>query len=78
MKISAQVAMWSSIVFAALCLWVAFSGFSSLDGMADETALADARGFAWFWLFLGAIAIAAGVASWLIVKGENANPSDRW
>ena len=65
MKISAHVAMWASIVFAALCLWVAFSGFSSLDGMADETALA-------------AIAIAAAVASWLIVKRENANPSDRW
>jgi hypothetical protein len=35
--------MWSSIVFALMCLWVAFDGFSNLDAVVDETARADGR-----------------------------------
>ena len=31
MKISAQFGMWLSLVFAVLCLYIAFDGFSSLD-----------------------------------------------
>ena len=77
MKISAQFAMWTSAVFAALCLGIAFNGFSSLDAVADEVARSDARGFAFFWLFLGVVAIAAGVASWWMVRQEDKHSSDR-
>jgi hypothetical protein len=76
MKISAQLALWSSIIFGLLCLWVAWSGFSALDGMTDLEARADASGFAWFWLFLAAVAAAAGAASGWIVRRETKNPSD--
>ena len=77
MKITAQFAMWSSIVFALMCLWVAFDEFSNLDAVVDETARADGRGYAYFWLFLGMIAVACALASRWIISRENANPSDR-
>ena len=76
MKISAQFALWSSIVFAIVCLYVGFNGLSSVDAVTDEAARADARGFAYFWLFLGAVALACALVSWWIVRRETANPSD--
>ena len=76
MKISAHFALWSSVVFAIVCLYIGFNGLSSVDAVADEAARADARGYAYFWLFLGAVAIASALASWWIVRRETANPSD--
>ena len=76
MKISAQFGMWFSLVFAVLCLYIAFDGLSSLASLTDETQRADSRGFAYFWLFLGAIAVACAVVSWWIVQRENAKPPD--
>jgi len=76
MKITAQFGMWSSLVFAILCLGVAFDGFSHLDALTDETQRADGRGYAYFWLFLGMIAVASALLSRWIVKRETANPSD--
>jgi len=75
MKISAQFSMWASVVFALACFSVAFNGLSEIDAM-DAAARGDAGGYAYFWLFLGAVATACGVVSWWIVKRENANPSD--
>ena len=45
--------------------------------MTDEVARSDARGFAFFWLFLGAVAVAAGLASWWMVRQEDGKSSDR-
>jgi len=70
MKISAHVAMWGAVVFTALCIGFAWTGFSSLDSITDPQARSDARGFAWFWLFLAAIAFGSGVVSWWILKSE--------
>jgi hypothetical protein len=36
--------------------------------MTDPGLAADARGYAWFWAFLGTIAAAFGLASWWIVR----------
>ena len=77
MKISAQFSMWGSVVFALFCLGYAFSGFSSLDGMADDATRADARGFALFWLFLGCIGIIMAIVSWWMVTREHDNPGER-
>ena len=71
MKISAQLAMWGAIVFAAICVGFAITGFSGLDAIPDPEARSDARGFAWFWTFLAFIAVATGVVSWWIVKRED-------
>ena len=75
MKISAQFSMWASIVFALAAFGVAFNGLSEIDAV-DVAVRADARGYAYFWLFLGAVAAACGVVSWWIAKREDANPSD--
>ena len=75
MKISAQFSMWASIVFALACFGVAFNGLSGIDAV-DAAGRADARGYAYFWLFLGAVASACGIVSWWVAKREDANPSD--
>ena len=76
MKISAQFGMWSALVFALFCLYIAVDGFIHLGSITDETRHADSRGFALFWLFLGSVSIACALTSWWIIRRENANPSD--
>jgi hypothetical protein len=51
-----------------MCLGVSLTGFSSLGDIADPAQLTDAKGYAWFWMFLAGIAIVFGVLSWLIVR----------
>ena len=70
MKISAQMSLWGSLAFTLVCLYVAWSGFSSIDASMDPQAQADGRGFAWFWLFLGGVGAAAGLASWWMMRSE--------
>ena len=50
-------------IFAAICFCVAIAGFTSLGEIADPTQTADAKGFAWFWTFLGGVASAVGLVS---------------
>ena len=76
MKISAQFAFWAGLVFALLCIGFAINGFSQIDAMADEQARSDARGFAYFFLFLGAVAVASAIVSWRIIRRETPDPSD--
>ena len=67
MKISAQITLWAGIVFALVCFAVAIKGFSSLGEITDVKLLSDARGFAFFWAFLGIVgAVFAGVSWWMI------------
>jgi len=76
MKISAQFGMWFSLVFAVLCLYIAFDGLSSLASLTDETQRADSRGFAYFWLFLGMVSVACALLSRESAELEQVNPSD--
>jgi hypothetical protein len=71
MRLSAQFAMWAAIVFTLICVGAAYSAFSGMEGLTDPQALADARGFGWFWLFLAAIAAATGAISWWMVKRDD-------
>jgi hypothetical protein len=57
-------------VFAAVCLGVAITGFTSLGEIADPTQKADAVGFAWFWTFLASVAIVIGLLAWWIVRTQ--------
>lgn len=67
MKISAQMSIVMAAIFAILCFGVAIRGFTSLDGITDPAVLSDARGFAWFWAFLGAVAVLFGaVGVWIV------------
>ena len=57
-------------IFAAICLGVAITGFSSLSNIADPTEVADARGFAWFWTFLASVAIVLGLLAWWVARSH--------
>ena len=57
-------------IFASVCLGVAIKGFMSLDDIADPTQLADAKGFAGFWAFLGVVGVACGAGSLWIARTQ--------
>ena len=69
MRISAQFTFWGSLAFALLCIGSGGFGFSSLDASMPDEVLEAARGFAWFWMFLGGIGILFAVLSWLLLRG---------
>ncbi len=62
--------MWMCIAFALVCFGFAFSGFSALETLADEAERELSRGYAWFWMFLAAVAMVFGVLSWMIKEGK--------
>ena len=55
-------------IFAAICFSVAITGFTSLGDLTDSTQIADARGFAWFWTFLGSVASGFGLLAWWMAR----------
>ena len=70
MKITAKLGIVLAAVFATICFGVAITGFSSLGEITDPVQAADARGFAWFWAFLGMIAVVFGALGVWIVRTE--------
>ncbi len=62
--------MWMCVAFALVCFGFAFSGFSALETLADEAERELSRGYAWFWMFLAAVAMVFGVLSWMIKEGK--------
>jgi hypothetical protein len=73
MKISFQMAMWMCGVFAVVALGGAFTAFSGLAGITDAAERDAAAGYAWFWTFLGVVALVFGVLSWMITRGKFGN-----
>jgi hypothetical protein len=71
MKLSLRATMIVAAIFAAICLGVAITGFTSLGNLTDPGALSDAKGFAWFWTFLGGIAIAFGLLAWWVSSRQD-------
>ena len=69
MKLSAQLTLVMSIVFAALCLGYVGYGWWESSAMPEGQARDDARGFVYFWLFLGAVGVASAIVSWLMARG---------
>jgi hypothetical protein len=70
MKLTAQMAMWLALLFGSVCLAVGVNGLWALQSITDEAIRADAHGFAWFWLFLAAIALLTALLSGLMAKGK--------
>ena len=58
----------AAAIFAAVSLSVAITGFTSLGDMTDAAAIADAKGFAWFWTFLASVAIGFGLLAWWLAR----------
>ena len=70
MKLSAQMTMVIGAIFAFICFGVAIHEFMSLSEATDPKVLSDARGFAWFWAFLGAVGATFCGVSWWIARTE--------
>ncbi len=70
MRFSAQLTMIMGLVFAAVCLGFAVTGFVSLREITDPAQASDAQGFAWFWAFLAAVALFFSGVSWWIARTE--------
>ena len=70
MNISLRLAMMMAAIFGAVSLAFAIAGFMGLADIADPTQASDARGFAWFWTFLGTVAICLGVLAWWIERSQ--------
>lgn len=70
MNITLRMAMIMAAIFAAMSLSVAVSGFIGLGDITDPTQASDARGFAWFWTFLGTVAIGLGSLAWWIERSQ--------
>ncbi|HEY1325560.1 MAG TPA: hypothetical protein VGI14_01390 [Casimicrobiaceae bacterium] len=70
MKLGAQMTMWAALVFGAICAAAGAHGLWSLGAIADESARADARGFAWFWLFLASIALVTALLARAMARGK--------
>jgi hypothetical protein len=70
LKITAQATMVMSAIFAAICLYVAITGFNSLGELADPSQLADAKGYVWFWIFLAGVAALFALAGWWAARTQ--------
>ena len=76
MKVSAHFAFWGGIVFAVVCGGYGLYGLSMLDAGMTDVERADGRGFAMFFLFLGAIGAAMSLVSWLMLRGKMRLPEE--
>jgi hypothetical protein len=70
MFISPKWAALAAAPFAIFCLGFAINGFLSLGEITDPEQLADAKGYAWFWMFLAVIAIVSGALSWWLMSTQ--------
>jgi hypothetical protein len=70
MKIPAVVAMWMCAAFALVAYGAAYTAFSGLQTLTDTAERDIASGYGWFWAFLGVVATAFGVLSWLMKEGK--------
>jgi len=67
-----QMSVAIAVIFATVCFGVAARGFMSMDSITDAALLADAKGYAWFWVFLGTIASVFGLLGvWLVRTHED-------
>jgi heme/copper-type cytochrome/quinol oxidase subunit 4 len=70
MYVSARIAVWLCAVFAIVCLGFALRGFLALPTAANPEERELISGYAWYWTFLGVVAVVFGVLSWLMKQGK--------
>ena len=70
MYVSARIAVWLCALFALVCLGFALRGFLALPSTSDPQERDLISGYAWYWTFLGLVALVFGVLSWLITRGK--------
>lgn len=66
MQISAKLSVILAAIFAAVCFGIAITGFASISDIEDPVRRSDGLGFAWFWAFLGSVAVVFGaIGVWM-------------
>ena len=70
MQIPIKFAAIISMVFAAMCLWFAIDGFTSLADNTDPEQVSGGRSFAWFWTFLAGVGLAIAWLSWRFAQTQ--------
>jgi|GEM_PF-1245355 len=75
-KIQPKLAIYLSIVLTVVCLSVVVFQAISLSSITDPVELADAKGFVWFWTFLGSVVGVFGVLSWWIYRTDSNTKSE--
>lgn len=63
-QLSARAAAIASVVFAAVCLWLAIDAFTSPADLANPDQLSGGASFASIWALLAAAGLAIGWFSW--------------
>ena len=71
MKLSAQLTLFMSAAFALLCIGYAGYGWYQTGAMPSGQERDDARGFVFFWLFLGAVGVASAWYSWRLAQRDD-------
>jgi hypothetical protein len=74
MQIPIKFTAIASMVFAAVCLWFAIDGFTSLADNTDPEQVSGGRSFAWFWSFLAAVGLAV---AWLSCRFAQTQIEDK-
>lgn len=74
MKLTARISSLLTALLAIACFAGAYKSFRALAGIADAAQLRDARGFAWFAIFLGIVFLMIAALSWWIVSAEKPEP----
>jgi hypothetical protein len=76
MKFSAQFSFYAGLVFAVLAASYATYGLASIHPDMSAAEVSDAKGFAFFFYFLGSIGALLALVSWLTLRGR-LGPLDR-
>ena len=70
MRITAKLSVIIAAIFAVICFGVAITGFSSIGDITDPVQRSDGLGYAWFWTFLGSVAVVFGAIGLWIAKSH--------
>lgn len=70
MKLTARISSILTGLLSLACFFGTYRGLSALRGIADPAMLKDARGFAFFWAFLGVVFLGISVLSWKSVPAD--------
>ena len=75
MQIPIRLAAIFAIVFAGICLWFAFDGFTSPPD-ADPDQASGGSSYAWFWTFLAGVGFAIAWLSWKLGQIRSEDQDD--
>lgn len=70
MRLPIRISAFLTGVLSLACFGLAFRGLVSLRAVTDPEALQNARGYAWFTVFLGAVFLLIAILTWRMARQE--------